>query len=1435
MDIADGNLTVSYTYKNLKPNVAYEMYFLADDIPDYENSDDKTVLIAADAARTGTGTVSFTLPDNAYLFECTLRETVSKSIAAVLYMNLRTHGNTHVASGSDIYKNVMRITDVPTKIITKGEEPDLEFYGWDSWLGELDVSTIPTAYKVITATTNFGQFYAAAWVKNKAITDLPITSGNERVWFGKPIFENGNTLPDGNFQTNEFLSALGPSMSDVRWQVKQGAVSITSPTPNQQILKGGTRVDLTSSDTGVTWFNVTDPNNVTALTGNALINLQDLPLGTYTYQARKTGSASKDVTFTVFTPVITITSPTDLAIIGKGVTRVDAVATVGGNGTITWHDVTDENNVKNAVPTNLQALPLGTYVYEARSIGADSVQVTFTVADKTGPVITITSPTPNQKIDRASDTAVPFTATVEDLLEGTITNLIVYQDITDPENPRTLTLDEQQDLRLLRVGTHVLQITAADGAGNRSTASVTVTIFDTEPTISISSPVSSETYSAGHDITLTATAFDHDSDGTRRDISSDIVWTNAQGTVLTSPVQLEETQTLTATVTDADEHTASRSVVVTVVDNRPTVQFLNKVMPTNLVYTNNFFGPAIKFTAVSKQESNRLWIDYYVYKSGAARGTRNRISSGSAGNPSRTSPTYFDLEYNASDNKGIFTVPITALQGLDAGAHVLEIEIQDTTTISRIIKIPFTVIERARASNIYLNRPVPDLPATQTEAIFFIDSDFLEADLPENITLSSLQFQFELLDEQGNMYPDSVMYNYGFSISIPDNIIGLRFSDIGRVLRFPNLPTNRRYELKLSIGYTPETGSQFRTVAGHTGNFMNLRNKLVTVEHEFNIGTPAADTTNPVVSITSPTANQQITKGKLPAVNLTATGTDTRDGTVAVTWFDVTDANNVKALTGAALNNIQNLALGTYTYEARATDSSNNLGTARVTFSVIAADTTNPVITVTSPMNMQEIHTSGPKVDVVFTATDNKDGDVSGNVTVQDLSDPENPKAAVLTDLQNLKIGNYTYEFRVSDAAGNMGMEHVMFIVTDVDNTKPVLTITNPPNNGEVQRNRNFNLEATAIDAIDGDISSDITWEDITDPKNPIEITKTTKIKLRGLGNYRYRATVTDSAGNTSRQDVRFEVTKGGDNTSPNLTILGITPNQRFPFGEPIVLMARSIDNRDGDISSAVTWQDITDPKNPKDVTSPYTPSTLGTVTLMAISEDVVENRSTATVSIIIEDRVGPVLQIVQPDPVSFFPPGARIVFRATSLDAKDGDISDGIEWATTGGVIDGNTVTYTQQGTYRLLAQSVDSSGNIEAAFVTIHIRNFFETEKARIEFIRWISDIGSTTDKVIQDTQKRMETLALSLLGTKPALNNYIELGAYYTVIDILAAISLEAAFTDSNLERNLRNTELTKRYESIIRLFLGSDRVLNKTTVKEFGGVENKRGHLIDNIPN
>ena len=145
-------------------------------------------------------------------------------------------------------------------------------------------------------------------------------------------------------------------------------------------------------------------------------------------------------------------------------------------------------------------------------------------------------------------------------------------------------------------GVHTITATITDSNGNSSNESVTVTVSDTFPTISITSPPDGTVSGPGSFVLFEGTANDTE-DG---DISEQIVWgSNLQagsGTGASFSVNLliMGVHTTTATITDALGNVATDTVMVTVSNTTPTVSITNPIDGATFASgaTVNFAGTA---------------------------------------------------------------------------------------------------------------------------------------------------------------------------------------------------------------------------------------------------------------------------------------------------------------------------------------------------------------------------------------------------------------------------------------------------------------------------------------------------------------------------------------------------------------------------------------------------------------------------------------------------------------------------------------------------------------------------------------------------------------------------------------------------------------------------------------------------------------------------
>ncbi len=126
------------------------------------------------------------------------------------------------------------------------------------------------------------------------------------------------------------------------------------------------------------------------------------------------------------------------------------------------------------------------------------------------------------------------------------------------------------------------------------------------------------------------------------------------------------------------------------------------------------------------------------------------------------------------------------------------------------------------------------------------------------------------------------------------------------------------------------------------------------------------------------------------------------------------------------------------------------------------------------------------------------------------------------------------------------------------DETPPVLTL-NGPNPQYLTVNETYTeLGATAFDFIDGDVTSAI-------------VIDSSAVNTAVLGTYPVTYDVTDSSENAADQVTRSVEVLPLDTTAPVITLLGADPQEITLFDEYVELGAVANDDRDGDITGAIT------------------------------------------------------------------------------------------------------------------------------------------------------------------------------------------------------------------------------------------------------------------------
>ena len=188
--------------------------------------------------------------------------------------------------------------------------------------------------------------------------------------------------------------------------------------------------------------------------------------------------------------------------------------------------------------------------------------------------------------------------------------------------------------------------------------------------------------------------------------------------------------------------------------------------------------------------------------------------------------------------------------------------------------------------------------------------------------------------------------------------------------------------------------------------------------------------------------------------------------------------------------------------------------------------------------NPQTIHFGMAYTEHGATATDRVDGDLTGNIVID--------SSAVNTD----RVGDYSVTYEVTDTAGNAA-EQKTRTVRVIDTGKPIITLT-----GANPQTIHFGmayteLNATATDAVDGDLTDNI-------------VIDSSAVNTDRVGDYSVTYDVTDTTGNAAEQKTR--TVRVIDTGKPIITLTGDNP-QTIEFGEGYTeLKATATDLVDDDI-----------------------------------------------------------------------------------------------------------------------------------------------------------------------------------------------------------------------------------------------------------------------------
>ncbi len=358
-----------------------------------------------------------------------------------------------------------------------------------------------------------------------------------------------------------------------------------------------------------------------------------------------------------------------------------------------------------------------------------------------------------------------------------------------------------------------------------------------------------------------------------------------------------------------------------------------------------------------------------------------------------------------------------------------------------------------------------------------------------------------------------------------------------------------------------------------------------------------SDTVAPVLTLNAPPASSTDVTPTFAGVGGVAVG-DSSLVTVrvfagsGVAGALVQSLSTARGAGGAYSVDAVSLAPGTYTARAEQSDAGGNVGysVARTFVVVAGADVTAPLVSITDPANGSSSSDAAPLIGGL---TGGLDGDgasvtiriytgssVSGAL-LQSFTTPRLSGNWYLTRPAALAPGTYTVRSEQSDAAGNVGYSAaVVFTVTGVDATAPVVSLTAPPSSST--------NTTPALGGYGGQASGDSATVTIrihsgTSVSGSIVQTLTATVGFGGaysvdaspLANATYtaRAAQTDAAGNTGYSSpVTFTIGTGGGGGTP-----GVSPSMptRLPASTGAIFYVATTGADSNAGSSAAPWRTV--------------------------------------------------------------------------------------------------------------------------------------------------------------------------------------------------------------------------------------------------------------------
>ncbi|TMB54684.1 MAG: DNRLRE domain-containing protein, partial [Deltaproteobacteria bacterium] len=714
-----------------------------------------------------------------------------------------------------------------------------------------------------------------------------------------------------------------------------------------------------------------------------------------------------------------------------------------------------------------------------------TASITVTVGNG-APRITVTAPADGSGVDEG--TTVTLTATATDAEDGDLTSAIAWA--SDLQG--ALGAGGTVSVRLTVVGTHHITATAADSGGQTRAASITVTVYAAPPVLTIVAPA--DGFSTSGSVTFSGTALDF-KDGDRSNTirwSSNVAGSLGTGATVTAARLAAGRHVITASVTDSDNLTSTKTITIGVGNAPPRVTITQ---------------PADGATAAAGTP--------ITFQATALDGIDGTLTA--------------RIQWVSDLNGMIGTGGSITTSTLARGTHVITAQVADSSGLTGSAFVIVTITPGStsnnRAPQVTIAAPASGAQIPVGSAVTFTGSAIDEAgDISANLAwVSSLDgvigtgrsFSTSALSAGTHRIVASVSDSAG---AVGSAAIAITVSGGG--ISFP----------AAADAYT-DGGTASQSTNFGTATFLRLFNQPVDrIYLRFTVsGLPPGPVARAIVRMTTTSA--------------TNSGSDSGGEihTVSTAWDELTinhlnkpspDAAILSSVAGPIVPSqtvdydVSAAVTGNGTYDFvvktlsidRAEFVSREGGTGAPQLIIFrdAPTATNPTVHITSPTDGTMV-SAGTSTTFTATATDPQDGNIASTLTWR--SDRDGVLGTGPSVSATLSLGPHII---TATARDSMGATAADLIHVTVGNGAPAVTIAAPANTSSAVFGQPVAFIGSATDMPDGDLSFNLQWTSSID--GPIG-TGPSFITRLSAGTHTITASVTDSDHNTGSASITFQVT----------------------------------------------------------------------------------------------------------------------------------------------------------------------------------------------------------------------------------------------------------------------------------------------------------------------